>query len=257
MVLVAMMFTNNFLNARLAENEFSTNKQFMLTTALQIDDIAWTMGRTQTIRYSSRFGQVAFQDAALTYSFEVLPVGSSEWQEIFTLETGIILFNMPTREYTLGSDYFERIFPSSYDQFLQEAASAPVSHVYIVEKLPMSAGNYTRVVVAPTVRMLNTTIGAQNYAKFFLPRLEGGANPMLSQSITLIGNNVTQHGYPDVSKVRFSVSFPNSVEGFDSDFFRFYSDTITLDSNSDPPFTPGSVVEFYVGEVTVSLGLHV
>jgi hypothetical protein len=185
-----------------------------------------------------------------------MPVGSSDWQPVFKVETGIILFNMPTRQYTLGSDYFERVFPSSYDSFVMENASAPVSHVYVVEKLPMEAGNFTRVVIAPTVRMLNTTIGSQSYTKFFLPLLEGGANPMLSQSISLIGNNVTQHGYSDTAKVRFAVSFPNSNQGFDSDFFRFDSNTVILDSSSNPPFAPGTV-EFYVGEVTVSLGLHV
>ncbi|MGF3522953.1 MAG: hypothetical protein ACQXXJ_07640, partial [Candidatus Bathyarchaeia archaeon] len=31
MVLVAMVYTNRFLDSRMAENEFSTNKQFMLT----------------------------------------------------------------------------------------------------------------------------------------------------------------------------------------------------------------------------------
>jgi len=56
LVLVAMGFANTFLDARLAENEFATNKQFLLTTALQIDDIAWTVGRTQTVRFTSKFG---------------------------------------------------------------------------------------------------------------------------------------------------------------------------------------------------------
>ena len=40
MILVAMTYANTFLDTRMAENEFSTNKQFMLTTGLQIDDIA-------------------------------------------------------------------------------------------------------------------------------------------------------------------------------------------------------------------------
>ncbi|MCJ7714362.1 hypothetical protein MUO66_07900, partial [Candidatus Bathyarchaeota archaeon] len=61
MVLVTAGFANTFLDARLAENEFSTNKQFLLTTALQIDDIAWTVGRTQTVRFSSKFGNMKFQ----------------------------------------------------------------------------------------------------------------------------------------------------------------------------------------------------
>ena len=42
MVLVAVSYANNILDTRLAENEFNSNKQFMLTTGLQIDDVAWT-----------------------------------------------------------------------------------------------------------------------------------------------------------------------------------------------------------------------
>ncbi len=77
MILVAMNFANNFLNMRMAENEFSANKQFMLTTGLQIDDIAWTIGRTQTVRYSSQFGSIKFQSSTLNYSFEVHYTGEA------------------------------------------------------------------------------------------------------------------------------------------------------------------------------------
>lgn len=254
MILVAMVFANNFLNARMAENEFSTNKQFMLTTALQIDDIAWTIGRTQTVRYSSRYGQVTFQNGCLSYSFEVFTDG--DWQPVFTCETGVILFNIPSSQYTLGNNYFERIFPTSNGSFLQEGPSAPVSHVYVIEKLPMSAGNSTRVVISPTVRMLKSTIDQQSYVRFFLPLLNSGANPQFSQSITLIGKTVTQYLH-NVTQVRFTATFPQASQGFDSDFFNFEKNSITLNSSTIPSLSPNSVVEFYVGEVTVSLGLHV
>ena len=55
----------------MAENEFSTNKQFMQTTGQQIDDIAWTIGRTQTVSFSSKYGNVKFQEVALNYTFRI------------------------------------------------------------------------------------------------------------------------------------------------------------------------------------------
>ncbi len=251
MILVAMSFANNFLNARMAENEFSTNKQFMLTTGLQIDDIAWTMGRTQTVRYSSRFGNIRFQSSALSYSFEVYTGGA--WLPVFTNVTGMIMFNIPVSTYSISNNYFERISPVSNGSFLQEGPSAPVSQVFCVEKLPMNEGNYTRIVVVPSIRMLNSTItgaqqGATNYFKFYLPTLEPTTNPYLSQSITMTGSNITKIVRSGVSQVRITVNFLNSGSGFDNDFFKFdhIVETRTL--------PPNSVVEFYTGKVIVSLG---
>ena len=254
MILVAMSFANNFLNARMAENEFSTNKQFMLTTGLQIDDIAWTIGRTQTVRYSSNYGNIKFQGVALNYSFEVFTGGA--WQSAFANFTGMIMFNIPVSTYSVSNNYFERISPSSNGSFLQQGPSAPVAHVFCVEKLPMNEGNYTRIVVVPSIRMLNSTIaGAQqsttNYFKFYLPTLEAGSNPYLSQSITMTGNDITKVTRSGVNQVRINVTFPNGgsgSSGFGSDFFHFdhISETTILPANS--------VVEFYVGKVIVSLG---
>lgn len=255
LILVAMVYTNGFLNSRLAENEFTTNKQFMLTTGLQIDDIAWTMGRSQTVRYSSRYGQVTFQNDALSYSFEIY-TESEGWQQVFTYQSGIILYNMPTTEYTLGDSFFERLFPSSNGSFLQKGPSAPVSHVFVVEKLPMNAGNFTRVAIAPSVRMLDSVIGQQSYIRFYLPLLTSGSSPQYSQSITLIGKTVTQYVH-NVTQVRFTATFPQASQGFDSSFFNFEANSITLNSNTVPRLAPNSVVEFYVGEVAVSLGLYI
>jgi hypothetical protein len=257
MVLVAMVYANNFLNVRMAENEFSTNKQFMLTTGLQIDDIAWTLGRTQTVRYSTRFAHVKFEPLVLEYSVEINSNGV--WTPLSTtpFQTGIILFNMPTAAYTLSDDYYERIFPSSNSSFLQEGPTAPASHVYVIEKVPMENGNFTRVTAVPTVRMLKSTIDSQNYVKFYMPLLEGGTNLYLSQSITLTGKNVTQYVRSSVEQVRFTVHFPESDQGFNNGFFPFENDyqfdhyTVTVD------LLPGSVVEFYIGTVAVSMGLYV
>jgi len=252
MILVAMGFANSFLDARMAENEFSTNKQFMLTTGLQIDDIAWTIGRTQTVRYSSKFGNMKFQSSAVNYTFEV-DMGAG-WVPVFANVTGMILFNIPVSTYSISNNYFERISPASNGSFLQQGPSAPVSHVFCVEKLPMIEGNYTRIVVVPSIRMLNSTIEgpssptSTNYFKFYLPTLEPGTHLYRSQSITMTGNDITKIVQSGVDKVRITVTFPNAAIGFDSGFFNFdhVSETVNLPANS--------VAEFYIGKVIVTLG---
>jgi hypothetical protein len=251
--MVVIVFANNFLDTRIAENEFSSNKQFMLTTGLQVDDVAWTIGRTQTVSYSSRYGYVKFEPSALSYSFEVSHDHGSTWHLVLTNTTGIILYNMPTSIITYGNNYFERIFPSSNGSVLQNGPSAPVAHVFVVEKLPMADGSYTRIVVAPSIRLLSSTVGETSYFKFFLPSLNEGSNPHLSQSITLTGNDVIKTVNSLVDSVRINVTFPYASQGYNSTFFNFESTSQVVnvtDGSAD------SVVEFYVGKVFVSLGLH-
>jgi hypothetical protein len=236
----------------MAENEFSAMEQFMQTVGLQIDDVAWTIGRTQTIRYASKYGQVNFQSVTLQYSVYVKQ--GANWVLLLTNTTGIILFNMPTSKYSIGNNYFKRISPSSNSSFLQIGTSAPVDHIFSVEKMPMIDGSYIRVVVAPSIRLLNSTIKigqeTENYYKIYLPYLMAGTNPRLSQSITLIGKNVTRITESNVNGIRINVTYPNQGLGFDSGFFNFRSTIETLNVPAN------SIVEVYVGEVRVSLGLY-
>jgi hypothetical protein len=251
MILVAMGFANNFLDARMAENEFSTNKQFMLTTGLQIDDIAWTIGRTQTVRYSSKYGNIKVQSLAVNYTFEVY---DGSWETLFSNATGMIMFNIPVSIYSVSNNYFERIMPSSNGSFLQVGSSAPVTQVFCIEKLPMDEGNYTRIAVVPSIRMLNSTIAgpggptSTNYYKFYLPVLLQGTHLYRSQSITMTGNEITKIVKSDVNQVRINVTFPKTSLGFDAGFFNFdhLSETVIL--------PVGSVAEFYIGKVVVTLG---
>jgi hypothetical protein len=253
LLLTTIVFANDFINGRIAENEFSAIKQFMLTTGLQIDDIAWTVGRTQTVRYSSKFGGVKFQPVALNYTFEVN--SSGDWEPAFSNFTGMVMFNMPISEYNLGDNYFERISPYYSSAFLQAGPAAPVSHVFAVEKLPMAEGNYTRIVAVPSIRVLNSTIvGPQqaestSYFKFYLPTLEPGTSLYRSQSITMTGSAMTKIVKRGVEQVRITVTFPNGGSlGFDADFFKFENLVETRSLPAD------SVVEFYVGKVIVSFG---
>jgi hypothetical protein len=254
MILVAMSYANNILGIKMAQNEYSTNKQFMQTTGQQIDDIAWTVGRTQTVTYSSKYGNVKFQEAALDYTFQVHT--SSGWKNLtISGKTGIILYNMPVSSYSLGNNYFERLPSNANSSFLLADSSAPIDQVICEEKLPMSDGSYTRIVLVPTMRVLTSTVSSTNYFKFYLPDLENGTNLYRSQSITLTGNGISKVTQSGVDQVRISVSFPKAVSlGFDSSFFNFKSTTITLNNTSTPKMTPNSVVEFYVGKVVVVIG---
>jgi hypothetical protein len=251
LLLVTIVFANNFLNARLAENDYSAMEQFMQTVGLQIDDVAWIIGRTQTIRYASKFGQVAFESVALNYTVYVDKPGQADIY-LANYSVGVLLFNMPISEYSLGNNYYKSIFPSDRS-FLQKGTSAPVSYVYATEKLPMRDGNFIRVVVAPIIRMLNSTISMgvtkNNYFKFYLPILTNGTSPYHSQSVTLTGKNVLVKTEGSVNAVKIRVSFPRIGEGFGSDFFNFDSQEEVVD------VPDGSIIEFYTSEVSVSLGL--
>jgi hypothetical protein len=153
----------------------------------------------------------------------------------------------------MGNNYFERVPMSANSSFLLSGSSAPVSQVFCEEKLPMNDGSYTRIVVVPTLRVLNSSItGTQqiptSYFKFYLPVLENGTNPYRSQSLTLTGDGITKMTWSKVDKVVISVSFPQAASGFDSSFFNFkqISETMTLPQ--------GSVVELYMGKVLVTIG---
>lgn len=254
MILVAMSYANNILSMKMAQNEYSTNKQFMQTTGQQIDDIAWTIGRTQTIAYSCNYGNVKFQDAALDYTFQIHT--SSGWTNLtLSGKTGIILYNMPVSAYSIGNNYFERLPSDSNSSFLLSGASAPISQVLCEEKLSMSDGSYTRIALVPTMRMLTSTVISTNYFKFYLPDLENGKNLYKSQSITLTGNGTFKAIQSGVDQVKISVDYPKqTVLGFDPSFFNFKSSTITLNNTSTPKMMPNSVVEFYIGKVVVAIG---
>jgi len=248
LLLVTIVFANNFLTSRMTENEFSAMKQFMQTVGLQIDDVAWIPGRTQTIRYASKFGQVNFVEDALTFTI-YNGSGGGTWKLLGNYTTGILLFNMPISSYSVGNNYHERIFPTS-GSFLNKGTSAPTSYVFAVEKLPMYDGDYIRVVVVPCIRVLNATIGGNHYYKFYLPILESsGSHPRLSQSVTLAGQSVkVKVGSGNAVKV--NVTFPKAAQGFNSEFFNFEG------GNEAFPVSQGAIIEVYAGEVAVSLGLH-
>jgi hypothetical protein len=247
MILVTVVFANNYLTQRIAENEFSAMKQFMQTIGLQLDDVAWTIGRTQTVRYASTYGQVNFESPALNYTVYVNDV------PIASFTTGVLLFNMPTARYNLGNEYTQQVFPTDRS-FLQQGTSAPVGRVFLIEIVPMNDGNYIRIVMAPSIRMMNSTITTggitRNYYNFYFPVLNSKSLLRLSQSVTLEGKIVNVMSRGDVNKIKIRVDFPKSALGFDNSFFNFKN----LEEEVNVP--SGSIMEFYNSEVSLSLGLQ-
>jgi len=254
---VTLVFANGLLWSKIAEGDFNSAKQFMKTVGLTIDDVAWTVGRTETIRYSSRYGDITIESSTLNYTVYVETDGGGTHQ--FSYETGVLLFNVPTSKYSVINGYWELIFPSQSDTLTLKGTSAPVVRVFAVEKLPMGDGSYTRVVVAPSIRFLNSTItmsgSSTYYVKLYLPVLTLGSAPRRSQAVTLTGNSVEAKTVSGVTKINVTVSFPKGdpPENFDASFFNFpsLSEEITI-----PDGYNDSVFEFYVGEVTVDFGIN-
>jgi len=248
---VVLVFANSFLWTRLAEGEFNAAKQFMQAVGLQIDDVAWIAGRTATVRYSSKYGDVYFMSSALKYTVYIKKVGSSNYQMLYSNTTGILLFNMPTSKYSVSNGYFEGIYPSDSSPVL-EGASAPLARIFAVEKVPMNDGSYVRVVVAPSLRLVNSTItsgtGQTFYTKLYFPRLTLKEAPRHSQSITISGESVFAITNSSITQIKVVVEFP--LAGFDNSFFNF--------SQTEEEFTvpSGSTIQIYIGEVEVSLGRH-
>lgn len=245
MLLITVVFANNYLNAQMAENEFSAMEQFMQTVGQQIDDVAWTVGRTQTMSYASKFGQITFENASLNYALYVNGVNTS----IASFSTGALFFNMPIGSYNIANNYMELISPTSNSSFLLQGTSAPVCHVFVIERVPMPDGNYIRVVVAPSIMMLNSTVANTGYYNFYLPILQpSGNNLHVSQSVTLTASAFNVQPVQNVSEIKITVNFPQSGSRFDSTFFNFNS------SAADLHVPVGSSLEFFTGIVTVSLG---
>ncbi|MEM0313874.1 MAG: hypothetical protein QXQ41_04935 [Candidatus Bathyarchaeia archaeon] len=267
LLLTVTIYTYDFLDQRIAENEFATMKQFMQNTALQIDDVAWIPGKTQTIRYASRAGHLAVLDNVIHFTVKVDSV------ELASVNSAAIMFNIPISKFTLGNNYYEQIFPQpspSGSVLLYEGVSATTGRVFVVEKIPMDDGNYLRIVAVPSIRYLISTLpsasgGQVVRIRVFLPTLKAASNhPMRSQSMTLSSINLLVNTTRVNGEIEFEISFPQASRGFDSKFFfnaanasEPFKETLKIDDIvPDQSNVREIMVEFYVGEVLCTLGLH-
>jgi hypothetical protein len=218
LVTAATIFANNLLTASIAQGDFNSAKQYMRTVAMQIDDVAWQIGQTETVSYSSRYGTVTVLNGALRYTITLTnPTGS----KAYTFNTGIIYFYMPVSYYSVSNNYFSQVWPSQVLNPINNGSTAPVATVFAVEKMPMSDGSYIRVVAAPVIRLINSTISTTQTTTYFLylPVLSNGSSPRLSQSVTLKSNSISIGTQNDLISITVTVRFP--ISGFNQSFFNF------------------------------------
>lgn len=251
---VTLIFANNFLWTRVAEGDFNSSKELMQTVALQIDDVAWTVGRTETTSYGSQYGNVIFQQSALTYNVTVGRDGEPNY--VVSCESGAVMFVFPTSSYTLTNDYFENIYPNQMSSLILSGTSAPVARVFAVEKVPMADGSYVRVVAVPAIRVLtsfiNTSLSSTYYVRMYIPVLNQGETPRLSQSITLTGESLDARTINDVANITVGVSYENgSVIDFAFSNFLFESE-----EDISIPMGVDVVLELYLSEVSVGFGVN-
>lgn len=249
---VALVFSNNFLWKKMAESDFNSAKQFMQTVGVQIDDVAWTIGRTETVRYSTKYGLMTFLPNASKYTIHYTTDGENKSVSYLV---GVLLFNIRASDFSMSDDYYQLIFPSSADNLVLTGASAPTGRVFARQKFYMTGGDFIRIVVVPSIRAVFsniTTVGGDNtsYVKLYLPVLKGVGAPRRSQSVTLTSRSINVTTEEEVSAVNVSVSFPLNGSGFGQSFFHFPSTDQTI------PVQSGSVLEIYASEVSTGLGVH-
>lgn len=257
---VAIVFVNNRLWASVAESDFNSAKQYMQTIGLQIDDVAWTVGRKETVRYSSSYGYVSIEQNTLNYTIYIKKQGSSVYQYFASYNISTLMFNIPISKYSITDGYYKQIFPQASSNLMFSGTSAPVARVFAVEKLtpPMADGSFARVVVAPTVRVVASTVNSSSskvyYLKLYLPRLVKGSIQGSAQSVTMTGTFIETRTANQITSIKVTVGFPRAVQGFDNSFFNFpssLSQTVDiLGGYSD------AILELYAGTVETVLGVQ-
>jgi hypothetical protein len=260
LVTVAMIFANNLLTATMAQSDFNSAKQFMQTIALQIDDTAWRIGQRDTVYYSSRYGTIGSPNTTvLTYKINVTDTVSGVALATYSENTTIAYFYMRVSYYSISNNYFSQIWPSQSPSLAYVGPSAPVARLFAVEKMPMSDGSYIRVVAAPVIRLINSTINTASnstfYFKLYLPLLSLKSSRALSQSVTLTGDSISILTKSSTKSIRIgiSVSFPKSLIGFDYKFFGFSTASPSMVVVAPSGYNSW-VAEVYAGAVAMSIG---
>jgi hypothetical protein len=260
LLMVTIVFINNRLWSSVAESDFNSARQYMQTVGLQIDDVAWTMGRKETVRYASSYGSVSIsQTEAINYTIYVKTQGSSTYQYFANYASHILLFNIPTSKYSLANDYYEQIYPQTTSTITFSGTSAPVARVFAREILPMTDGSFARIVVTPSVRVLSSSVNSSSskvyYLKLYIPVLEAGSAHGSAQSVTMTGASIVTSTLSKITSINVTVTFPltTRAQGFDSSFFRFSSLSQVINV---PGGYNDAILELYGVKVETVLGVQ-
>jgi hypothetical protein len=260
LLLVTIVFINNRLWSNVAQSDFDSATQYMQTIGLQIDDVAWTMGRTETVQYSSSYGSVSISQAnAINYTIRVTTQGNRNLTYFASYVSRILLFNMPSSSYSLGNGYYQQIYPQTFNNITLSGASAPVARVFAREMLnSMTDGNFARIVVTPVIRVVSSSVNSSSsnvyYLKLYLPVLEPGSAHGSAQSVTMTCNSIQASTLSQITSIEITVYYPSSTQGFNSPFFNLYSSNQTI--NVPPKGYNNAILEVYSGNVETMLGVQ-
>jgi len=210
---IALSFVNNTLTRREGENDFESAKIFMKNVGLQIDDVAWTKGRVDTVHFTSQYGQVEFLSGDLPESAPLKYTVTYNYLDEYGVEisyeeyyySSILMYNLPIDKSFLGEGYDEAILPKNVNSAreLKPVASgttAPVANVFAIQKSNVGADQYLRIVLVPVMR----------YHEYYVS--SSGPQTNLGYSTTPIKINiqkVTWNGVEDGTYGSFSVTIEN------------------------------------------------
>lgn len=209
---IALSFVNNTLTRREGENDFESAKIFMKNVGLQIDDVAWTKGRVDTVHFTSQYGQVEFLPHSgepyplkYTVTYNYLDADGMEKSDEEYYYSSILMYNLPIDKSFLGEGYDEAILPKNVN-FVRElkpvasGTTAPVANVFAIQKGDVGADQYLRIVLVPVMR----------YHEYYVS--SSGPQTNLGYSTTPIKINiqkVTWNGVEDGTYGSFSVTIEN------------------------------------------------
>lgn len=110
---LSLTFVQSNLARRSAENDFNSAKSFMRTVGLQVDDVAWVTGRTDSVRYTVQNGDVNLLNPLLNYTIEVGRVS----EDVLWLQTNDVDFDSGFFEQTtrIGAGTAAYIELTQYD----------------------------------------------------------------------------------------------------------------------------------------------
>jgi hypothetical protein len=240
---LALNWVNATLTRKNGEADFESAKIFMKTIGLQVDDVAWTQGRVDTVRFASEFGLLQYLPDALQYTLTYKNsvdaiVGTS------TFSSSIFMFNMPTIKYSLSEGYYELLLPSTESALVDSGVSAPVMKVFVRQLYEAGDSDFLRVAAVPMIRMREHTItvgtSTKSFVSLYIPKLDGKATASKSM-IVLSGKEIKPETFLNVKKITVTVTCldPN----YSSNFYNFQS------TSQDITLTNVSTVQAFEGVV--------
>jgi hypothetical protein len=240
-ILVTLPFIDQQRRKALTESEWDYMRTYMTTLQNAVDDVAWMQGATRSLQFSLSNGFMFAEPDALNYSV-LVDKGSGYVPLVGNITTGVLGYKTLIHDYSLGGDYHEAIRPNE-QTFWHTGGTNLFTYLFGVEKIPMADGNYLRLVLAPTVTVLNFEVAGEQRYRVLIVKLSGTGTQAGRNGVTVAGVSYEIVGTADnVIALKVTVGFPQT--GYDNTFFNFKQTSTVIDVPA------GSTVEVVTCEVT-------